>query len=171
MQLIEHFVWKNIDNKLVISRLSPLGAIAIVLQPVPLMFMNSFSHIKYTFLTGYALFVVLTYTYYTFLADNILPTRMSVAKNGHLTYEWLEYKGSDQILLYIYLTFYVLALLFTRNRLLALFTISALVFSLYTYYTQRTMASMWCWWTNMFMLYFLVEILLIKPFIQYNGLC
>ncbi len=159
MQLIEHFVWKNLDNKVVNSRLSRLGSAIIILQPVVLMFMNSFARIKYAFLSLYTVFIFISYMYYHFLADNILPMRMSVAKNGHLTYEWMEYKGYDRMILYVYLLFYVLALLFTRNPLLTLFTISTLILSLYTYYTQRTMGTMWCWTSNLFMLYFLVEIL------------
>ena len=171
MQLIEHFVWKNLNNKLVNTNLSRLGAGIIVLQPVLLMLMNSFATIKYRFLIAYTAFIAVSYSYYILLESNVLPIHMSVAKNGHLNYEWMDYKGYDRIILYIYLLFYVLALIFTRNPLLALFTITALVLSLYTYYTQGTMGSMWCWTVNMFMFYFLAEILLIKPFMEYNGLC
>jgi len=171
MQLIEHFVWKNLDNKLVNTNLSRLGAVIIMLQPVILMFMNSFASIKYNMLIAYAVFIAVSCSYCIFLGSNVLRAHMSVAKNGHLIYEWLEYKGYERIILYTYLLFYVLALIFTRNPLLTLFTITSLLLSVYTYYTQRTMGTMWCWTVNMFMFYFLAEILLIKPFMEYNGLC
>ena len=171
MQLIEHFVWKNIDNNLVNSRLSRLASIVIVLQPLTLLLMVPIIHVRYMTILFYLAFIVGVTIYYNHLPGNSLRTYMSVAKNGHLKWEWIDYKGYERILLFVFLSFYVIPLMIIRNNLLFLFIIPALLISLYYYYKEQTMGTIWCWSVNLFMFYFLMEILLIKPFIEYNGLC
>jgi hypothetical protein len=46
-----------------------------------------------------------------------------------------------------------------------------MIVSFFFYFKDGTFGSMWCWVINLFLLYFIVHILLIQPFLEYNGLC
>jgi hypothetical protein len=171
MQLIEYFVWKNLDNKVVNSRLSRLASVVLVSQPMVLIWMIPNIRVKYAIMGIYTTFIVLGTIYHILVRDNSLPVYMTVAKNGHLTWGWINYKGNEHILLFTFLSFFVISLWLVQNNVLSFMVIVSLVFSLYYYYSEHTIGTMWCWSVNLFMLYFLVDILLIHPFMEYNRLC
>lgn len=171
MQLIEYFLWTNLTNKSANRDYSTLGLVLVLLQLFFLMLLVKDVRIRVTLISIYLLFILYisvqpslrTYLYST------------VSKNGHLVWEWMnqsKIKGDIQITnTHLYLLLYLITLLFIDIPLLQWYLFISLFVSIYFYYRNGTFGTMWCWFSNLFLLYFVVNILLIQPFLEYNGLC
>jgi len=169
MQLIEFFLWRNLKNKSMNELLSKIASFFVFIQPVTMMLIISNISIKWTLIFLYFIFFIFYFGYREIYNPIIFHT--SIGTNGHLSWEWMNYKGFENIFLFIYLLFFVISLLFIKNTLLCLFVLLSLIISLFLYYKYNTFSSMWCWYINLFLLYFIIDILIIKPFYEYNGLC
>jgi len=168
MQLIEYFVWKNLNNNRVNTLLSKLISANVMIQPFILMWMIESSLIRYTILGLYVLSVVLFRLYKVFLSPFMFHTSVY---NGHLKWDWIKTTGLEGAMQLIYLAFYLAALLLIQNPVLTLFGLVTMIVSFFFYFKDGTFGSMWCWVINLFLLYFIVHILLIQPFMEYKGLC
>ena len=169
MQLIEFFLWRNLKNKSLNKLFSQIASVVVFIQPLTLMLMIPNIIIKFVIILLYLIFVIAYYVYRGIYNPIIFHT--SIGTNGHLSWEWMNYKGYENIFSFIYLLFFVTSLLFIKNTLLCLFVLISLIISLFLYYKYNTFSSMWCWYVNLFLLYFIIDILIIKPFYEYNGLC
>ena len=169
MQLIEFFLWRNLKNKSLNKLFSQIASVVVFIQPLTLMFMIPNAMMKYSIVFSYLIFVIAYYVYRGIYNPIIFHT--SIGANGHLSWDWMNYKGYENIFLFIYLLFFVTSLLFIKNTLLCLFVLISLIISFFLYYKYNTFSSMWCWYVNLFLLYFIIDILIIKPFYEYNGLC
>lgn len=169
MQLIEFFLWRNLKNKYINETLSKLTMFFIGLQQVTLMLIIPNFTIKYIMLLFYT-FLILFYFIYK---KNYNPFHFytSIGKNGHLSWEWMNYKGYGIIGFVLGLLFYIIPVLVINNFLLSLLVLPSLVISLFFYFKYNTFGTMWCWITNLFLLYFIINILLIQPYYEYNSLC
>ena len=170
MQLIEFFLWRNLKNKDMNKKLSKLASFFIILQQIFIILLIPSSHIRYSILSFYILFILFFVFYYKrYISPATYHT--SIGKNGHLSWEWINYKGYENIWLFIFLLFYIVPALLINNLMLTLLIIITLLFSLFFYFKYNTFGTIWCWSVNIFLLYFIVNILLIKPYYEYNGLC
>jgi hypothetical protein len=169
MQLIEFFLWRNLKNKSLNKLFSQIASVVVFIQPLTLMLMIPNIIIKFVIILLYLIFVIAYYVYRGIYNPIIFHT--SIGTNGHLSWEWMNYKGYENMFSFIYLLFFVTSLLFIKNTLLSLFVLISLIISLFLYYKYNTFSSMWCWYVNLFLLYFIIDILIIKPFYEYNGLC
>jgi hypothetical protein len=169
MQLIEFFLWRNLKDKSINKSLSRMAVCTIILQQITLMIMIPNLMIRYSMLLVY---VVLFFIYIQYRrAYNPIHYHTSIGKNGHLSWEWMNYKGYENIWFFVYLSFYILPLLAIQNIAFSLLLIIPLLLSFSYYFKYNTFGTMWCWSLNLFLLYFIVDILIIKPYYEYNGLC
>lgn len=126
---------------------------------------------RYLLLGMFSLVLVSTQIYMLIIGGNY-QFHTSIGKNGHLMWEWLHAKNIvENILLISFLLLYIIPALLIDNKILTGFVIVSLFVSLFFYYKYNTWGSMWCWLSNSFLLYCIIDILLIKPFYEYNGLC
>ena len=169
MQLIEFFLWRNLKNKFINEYLSKLASFLFVLQPFFLMLLIPILKIRNTILFFYLLFMAFYLIYKKIYSPINFHT--SVGKNGHLSWEFVNHKGYENIFTFIYLFFYISTVFFINNFLIALFLIPSFLISLFFYFRDNTFGTMWCWISNLFLLYFLVNILIVQPYYEYNGLC
>jgi len=169
MQLIEFFLWRNLKNHSINEFLSKIGSFLITIQPVTIMLMIPNINYMYSLIVSYIVFVLAYFEYRRIY--NPFKFHTFIGNNGHLSWEWMNLNGKENIFLIIYLIFYLLSLLLINNVLLSGFVIIALIISLINHYKYKTFATMWCWYTNLFFLYFIFDILIIKPFYEYNNLC
>lgn len=172
MQLVEYFLWKNLKHKSLNQFYSRIAWLIVVLQPIFLMLMIQ-GGLRYVMLGLYGLFGVIFRIFYPNYGGSEFHT--SVGKNGHLNWEWMNSDDSHpkyftQVHL-LFLLFYIIPLLLTQNKWLTIFTISTLLFSIFFYSQQGTWGTIWCWSINLFLLYFVIHILVIQPFLEYNALC
>lgn len=172
MQLTEYFLWKNMKNKSLNQYYSKIAWLVVLSQPLILMLMIQGLG-RYVMIGIYILFgMIFPFLYPNFGDSNFYTT---VGKNGHLIWEWMSSKDPlKDKLVYLHIfcwLLYIVPLLLIRNTLLTLFCIGSLLLSIFFYYTQGTFGTMWCWSVNLFLLYFVVHILVIQPFLEYNSLC
>lgn len=168
VQLLEYFLWRNLKNEKWNAFLSKLIAFAIATQIITLILMMNPVTYRYSFLVCFAV-VLIMYFYYKAKYDPI-EFITSIGKNGHLAWNWLKNKYYGVLFTIVALSFYVLPLFFINNVLLSSFAIFTLAVSLY-YYRDRTIGTNWCWISNFIFFYFILNILFIQPFYEYNGLC
>ena len=164
MQLIEYFLWKNLKNSARNNFLSKTAICLILAQHLLLMAMipNNRSY----FFLAYFLFLFL---FYLFKFPTIV-SYTTLEKNGHLSWEWMNFKGYEKWWIYVGLLFYMIPTLLLHHFIFTLFVTSLLIACLY--YTKfNTFGTMWCWAINFIFLFVLVDILIIKPFREYNSLC
>jgi len=172
MQLTEYFLWKNIKNKSLNQYYSKISWLVVVSQPLILMFMIP-GWMRYVMLGFYGLFSLTFKLFFPKFGNAEFHT--SVGKNGHLVWEWMSSKEPlKDNLIYVHIIcwlFYIIPLLLIQNTWLTVFSIGSLLLSIFFYYRQGTFGTMWCWSVNLFLLYFIIHILLIQPFLEYNALC
>ena len=168
MQLIEFFLWRNLKNKKINNYLSQLASILIVLQPFFLMLLIPILKIRYAMVSFYLLFMSACLIYKKIYHPINFHT--SVESNGHLAWDFLSHKGYEYIFDIVYLLFYIIPIFIINHILIYAFLIPSFLISIF-YFKYNTFGSMWCWISNLFLLYFIVNILLIQPYYEYKGLC
>lgn len=168
VQLLEHFLWRNLNNKSWNTFLSKLIAFAISVQIITLILMVNPVSYRYSMLAVF-LIVLLTYFYYKATYDPIEFTT-TIGKNGHLSWNWMANKYYSGLFSCVALFFYVFPLFFIDNFLLYFMVLFTIAFTILVY-KDRTFGTMWCWIANFAFLYFILNILFIQPFYEYNGLC
>lgn len=171
MQLLEYFIWKNLNNKSMNTFLSKLGLLLIFLQIFSIILFVDNETYKYFILFCFLLFSFIVYLYKTIHSPFVFKT--IVSKNGHLSWEWLRFDGIEKIILLIILLFYFIPALLIKNMTLSNVYIGGLFFLLSYLFLKNdnTYGSMWCWLINLFLLRIIIDILIIQPFYEYNGLC
>jgi len=168
MQLLEFFLWRNLHKTSINNLVSKIVTVNITFQPLILMCMIESSMIRYAMIGIYSLFILL----YRWYKDLYHPFyfHTSIYK-GHLKWDWTDAKDFEKGMHFIYLAIYISSFLLIRNTLLTFFGLLSMFLTFYLYFKDGTFGSMWCWFLNVFLLYFIVNILLVKPFLEYNGLC
>ncbi len=169
IQLIEFFLWKNLKNKYINEILSKIMSYFIILQIVVLIIMIPNLTVRYSILLCYAFFLII-YIHYKQIY-NPIRFHTSIGKNGHLSWEWMNYEGYENIWFVIFSLFYIVPILIINNPLLTVFMLLTMFISLFFYFKYNTFGTMWCWSFNIFFLYFLINILLIQPYNEYRSLC
>ena len=160
IQLLEYFLWKNIDNKKMNRLLSIIGLIIILSQPFfSILSLKDTNKNKNKYLLFY-LFFVLYMILFKFKKINFSTS----VKNGHLQWNWLSPNIID-LIIFLYFLF------ISVRKFNKISAISLLLISLYNYYNDKSWGSLWCYWSNIVFLFFLVTILIIKPFKEYKKLC
>lgn len=161
IQLIEFFLWRNLKNEKINKILTYIASYVVLSQPLTAILMIPNKNILLPILLSYILFV--------FIQKMIVTKYISTTiKNGHLSWGWINIK--DKITIFIFLSFCMVSSYFA-DHLLFLFTLITILISLFFYFKDNTFGSMWCWSFNIFLLYCIIDILIIKPFIEYNGIC
>jgi hypothetical protein len=148
--------------------LSKLASFVIILQPFFLILLIPILKIRYFMLSFYLFFMAAFLMYKKIYSPINFHT--SVGTNGHLSWDFLKHKGYEYIVDIAYLFFYLSTVFILNNPLLYIFLIPSFLISIF-YFKYNTFGSMWCWISNLFLLYFIVNILLIQPYYEYNGLC
>lgn len=168
MQLIEFFLWRNLKNNKMNNFLSKVASFVIILQPFFLMLLIPILKIKKIMLFCY-LFFMTGYIIYKKIY-NPIHFHTSVGTTGHLSWDFLNHRGYEYLFDIVYLLFYLSTVFIINNPLLYIFLIPSFLISIF-YFEYNTFGSMWCWISNLFLLYLLVKILIIQPYYEYNGLC
>ena len=170
MQLLEYFIWKNIKNSKRNTLLSKLGLLLIVSQ---LYFLILFAQpIYYSLLLAiYTLFFLSIYLYKSMYNPFVFKTKVS--PNGHLSWEWLRFDGKERPILWTGLILYLVPWLLAKRTPYTTLFIGGTLFMIGFVLLQKenTYGSMWCWLINVILLFTMMDILLVQPFREYNGLC
>jgi hypothetical protein len=163
MQLVEFFLWRNLDNRKYNHMFSALGAFVLFIQPLCSLMILSDSNLRNTMMALYVCLAV-PYMMYTFSQKQILSVE---SRSGHL--RWLFAEMDDRIFA-IWLFFFLFSLFYNvkkpGNWSGGIFGIVLLCISLYNYSHEHTVGSMWCWMVNLIMVYYAVYLLIYLPFFE-----
>jgi hypothetical protein len=170
MQLIEYFLWKSIKAKDLVKNkiFSIIGWILIrVIQPLAIILTIPSNYLtlrNLAFIIYFSLLVIVSIYKQLY---NPIEFITKVDKNTHLRWMWMELRKYEKILGYLYLT--LSTALAIRLPVLTLFAFIIWFYCLFNHY--MTWSSNWCWLLNSVLLFFLIKILFILPYKEYNKLC
>jgi branched-subunit amino acid ABC-type transport system permease component len=166
MQLIEFFLWRNLNNKELNKLFSNLGALLLLLQPVASLTLLKDIDLRNKMLTLYII-PAFSYFIYEFTNRDFLTV---VSKTGHLKWDWVDVSGNKRILLIVWLFFLFFSIFYNKYYLALVYTVGLLIISLYSYQKDGSFGSLWCWSINSLMLFYAIKLLVILPYKE-NGLC
>ena len=172
VQLVEYFIWRNFhgaNNARTNELLSILGSLVIALEPVAAIGLIPDKPTKHVFWAIYSTVAFLYFMYQLFTKRFY----SSVAKNGHLRWEWVitSERTQTSILSTLFFAFFLIYPFYLAKKYyIAAFGFIIFAYSYYTYRTEQTFASMWCWFANFGMLYYVIYILFYLPYAE-HGIC
>lgn len=171
IQLIEYFLWISIEtkNKNMNKIWSIIGLFAIFMQPFSFIMATETSEIYLRnivlvcYIVFWLLYLLLKLIY------NPINFSTSVAKNGHLSWEWVKYDSI--IVLFIYLLFYSFYYFANKNKNVIILPLLTIIVAFYDFNKHGTFGSYWCWLANLFIIYYLFYVLFLLPFNEKKYLC
>ena len=196
IQLIEFFIWRNLDNKYN-NVFSIIASLVILSQPVVSLMIITNLPLRNLLLSIY-LSISIPYSIYTFSTNHIHST---VSKSGHLTWDFLNdylevsvhstpvrnllrfVSSSDSstrnqearlklpILQTIWICFFLFSFLYEKIWVGIVFGLITLIIACVNYLNDNSVPSMWCWSVNSFMILFAFYLLILMPFFEKMQLC
>ena len=172
IQLLEYFIWRNLTNKRINRQLSMVG--------LGLLFAQVFTSILLLQMyrgTVFLLFLLTSLGIYYYSTRSPFDFRTTVS-NGHLSWRWTYLPAMprwvQKLVISVVLLFYFLPWILLPNPTKWIVIPIALFLFFLAYLINKrdfTYGSLWCWFSNVFFLIALINILLVQPFREYNGLC
>jgi hypothetical protein len=163
MQLIEFFIWRNINNPFYNHIFSTAAALLILLQPTVSLMLLPNVPLRNRLLVMY-LVLFIPYFIYKYLTNTM---KSKISNKGHLA--WLFF-DTNIVLFVTWLFFFLFSFYYTRTLPGLIFATVLLVICYYNYYEDKTIGSMWCWIVNSIMIFYAFKLLLYLPFCE-KGLC
>jgi hypothetical protein len=167
MQLIEYFIWRNINSPLYNKIFTIMATLLLLVQPIAT---NMLFPVKYKILQESMLFIYLIVTIpfaiYKFMTVNIHST---VSKWHHLQWNMLvdsNNKSEANIFMAFWLFFFLFPLFYQEKKYGLIFGVLTLLVMIYNYYNDKSVGSMWCWIVNSIMLFYAGYLMLYLPFFQ-----
>lgn len=164
MQLIEYFIWKNINNPFYNSFFTKGAIILLLIQPITTIMLITNIVLRNYMLALYLIFAI-PFAIYKFSVKKIAST---ITKTGHLYWDFLLYNNnsSKNIFFLVWLFFFLFSLFYNKTYPGFFFGLIMLILMSYNYYNDGSMGSMWCWIVNSIMLYYAAHLLIYMPFTQ-----
>lgn len=162
MQLIEYFIWKNVNNAWYNSILTILATFLLLVQPIATTMLINNKNMRNILLKSY-LIVIIPLVIYKFATKKI---NSGVSELGHLKWNTVISHDSiiDIIYLLIWFLFFLFPLFYEGYNFGLFFGVSSLLIIAYNYINDGSSGSMWCWIVNSIMIYYASYLLLYLPF-------
>lgn len=160
VQLIEFFIWKNIQNKNYNIFFTTLLFTIFFLQPISTTMLITDKIIQTNMLTMYLIIFIPLSIYYLMTAKMY----SSVSILGHLTYNDPSSLHQKNIIYPLWYFFFLFPLLYERHTYGILFALLTLSIMFIQYYNTDTVGSMWCWIANSIMIYYSIILLFYLPY-------
>ena len=158
MQLIEVFIWRNINNPIYNTIFTTMAALLLLVQPIATNMLITNKSVQRSMLFVY-LICMIPFATYNFMTKKINST---VSTMGHLQWNMVDNKHQGRVLI-IWLFFFLFPLFYQRQIFGFLFGLITLLVITYNYYKDNTIGSMWCWVVNSIMIYYAVYLLFYLP--------
>ena len=159
MQFVEFLLWRNIKNTIINSNLSKLGLLTLSIQPLASVLLITDSTLRNYVLLIYSI-PALIYFIYTITTSRIHTT---MSPSGHLVWDWSNITGIwYKLIILSYLFFLIFPLIYNRYYFALVFLFLFVLLKIY--YNDGSASSLWCFYVNSLMLYFLLGVLFILPY-------
>jgi hypothetical protein len=162
IQLVEYFIWTNIDNIFYNKLFTNIALLIIFCQPITTMMNIDDEKIKKILFVSYLVlmipFFILNYN------KNIYST---ISSNKHLNWNLINHENKfTKIIGLAWIFFFLFPLFYQKHQFGFLFGILTLITMSYNYMNDNTLESMWCWIVNFIMIYYAGYLLFYLPFIK-----
>jgi hypothetical protein len=164
MQLIEYFIWKNINNPYYNNIFSICATILLLFQPIASLMLLSNIQLRNILLMLY-LSLSIPFSIYKFSTNHISS---SISQNGHL--RWNFFKNTFPQLM-CWMVFFLFSPFYEKLWVPLIFGISTFIISFINYQKEDTYTSMWCWVANFLMIYYAMYLLIYLPFLENKSIC
>jgi hypothetical protein len=164
MQVIEFFIWRNINNKFYNNIFSILGVLLILIQPVASIMMLKNIQLRKLLVITYLSFVI-PYTIYKLSTKHI---HSIVSKRGHLNWQMFDI---NPFTFSIWLFFLLFVFFYEKLWIGIIFGLVSLVIVAINFSKDETTGSVWCWSINLIMIYYAFYLLIYLPFLENKIFC
>jgi hypothetical protein len=164
MQLIEFFIWKNINNKFYNNIFSISAALLIIMQPVASIMILTNVKLRNLLLSSY-LVLAIPFTIYKFSTTYIHSV---ISESGHLRWQFF---GATYITWITWLFFFLFSFVYEKKWVGLFLGSIALLITFINYSNDHSLGSMWCWSVNSIMIYYAFYLLIVLPFKEKLGIC
>ena len=167
MQLIEFFLWRNLNNKDINRKLSIAGALLLMVQPIASLLMLKDDFTRKAMLTTYT---IPAFAYFIYKVKTQPNFNTTVTPMGHLRWNWLN-QDKNKLLGLIWFFFLYFSIFVEKQYYTAgIITLALLAVSYYSYNKEGSYGSLWCWSINSLMIYYAIKLLIVLPYKE-HGLC
>ena len=156
IQLLEYFTWTYIDNKKINEILSYIGAFLIIIQMVMVNYLLTNKKESRILLIAYSIFLIL----FILIELKNIKFKMTRGENGHLVWHWMDIPLPWAIIGVI--TFYLIPIYLSKSYIGVCFTGIIFFTSLYYYFKAKTWGTMWCYFSNIAWIFFIIKSIIIK---------
>ena len=164
MQLIEFFIWRNINNKVYNNIFSIFGILLILIQPVASLMILKNIQLRNLLIMIY-LFFVIPFSIYKFSTKHIHSV---VSKRGHLNWKFF---GVNPFSFLMWLFFLLFIFFYEKIWFGIIFGVVSLLVVAVNFINDGSAGSIWCWSINLIMIYYAFYLLLYLPFLEKRLIC
>jgi len=157
MQLLEFFIWVNINNKYN-NFFSTIGFILIYIQPIASIMIITDTQIRNILLFFYMILAT-PYLIYKLSTHKITSVK---SVNGHLTWKF----DISNIIIFAWAFFFLFSFVFEKHWILFIFLLITGCIIYINYVKHNTVGSVWCWFINSIMIYYAGYLLFYLPFLE-----
>jgi len=165
IQLIEFFIWRNLNNKFYNNLFSIIATLLLIIQPVISLMILTNKKLRNVLLVAYLLFAI-PYSMYNFYINNNIHS--TISNSGHL--RWNFFKVTP-IIAILWIFFFLFSFVYEKRWYGAGFGFITLFISYFNYRNDHTMGSMWCWVVNSVMLFYAFYLLIWLPVLEKSSFC
>lgn len=159
MQFVEFLLWRNIKNTIINRRVTKLVLLTLVIQPLASVLLITDITLRNYLLLIYSI-PALIYFIYTISTKHIYTT---ISKSGHLVWNFTNITGILYTIIKLsYLFFLIFPLVYNKYYLALVFLFLFVILKIY--YNDGSASSLWCFYINIVMLYFLLGVLFMLPY-------
>ena len=164
MQLIEYFIWRNVNDPVYNNLFSIMATLLLFIQPIASTMLITNNTVRTNILILYLILSVPLLTYRLFTKK----INSTVSPLNHLKWNFIFYDNAIiEKLFYIgWFIFFLFPLFYQGKTFGLLFGLLTFIIVLYNYHKDKTVNSMWCWIVNSIMLYYAGYLLLYLPFFK-----
>ncbi len=156
MQLIEYYLWKNLNNHDKNQFYSKIGHFIILLEPLFALFMVYSLKLYGLSITKFLITIYIIYIcIFTYTKYNKLNFITRIGNNGHL--DWGFTKNHGILHYIIWFSLFYFGIFMTKNIVFIILGIFTLLYSLYKTNYDGTSNSLWCYYSNIIWVYIIIR--------------
>jgi|Laugrespbdmm15sd_2_1035082.scaffolds.fasta_scaffold10799_2 hypothetical protein len=164
MQLIEFFIWRNINNKFYNNLFSIIATLLLLVQPLVSIMILKNIELRNLLIYSY-LSLIIPFSIYKFSTNHVYST---VSKGGHLIWNFFDIPRESW---FVWLFFFLFSFAYEKNWFAVIFSLVTLLITFINYKNENTIGSMWCWAVNSIMIYYAIYLLIYLPFLEKMNIC
>ncbi len=156
MQLIEYYLWTNLNHEDKNKFYSKIAYIVILLEPLFALFIaHSYKLFSIDITKFLIVFYILYIAIFTKMNYHKLNFITHIGNNGHLDWGFSKNNGKLHYMIWFFIFFY--GIVMSKNIVIIAVATFALLYSLYKSNYDNTFTSLWCNYSNILWVYIIIR--------------